>query len=97
MNIFIAALPEGSDLTELSIDPEAFPRTIQLNNAAWVIAADVSTPSELGEKLGLHREDDDNGNGHDRTWVIFKIVEDGYFGYAVASLWQKLTAWERDK
>ncbi len=95
MNIFLAVLPEGSEVPELEIDAEGIPKSLRLSDRTWVLASKLGTSAEMGEALGLGGpSEDDEKSQHDRTWVVFKVVEDGYFGYAVASLWQKLADWE---
>lgn len=92
MNIYLLVLPEGSALSAPDLEDERIPRHMQLNGTTWVLASSLGTSAEVGEALGLNGSEEQ----HDRTWVIFKLVEDGYFGYAVSSLWHKLAAWEAE-
>ncbi len=89
MNIYLLVLPEGSAISTPSFTDERVPRHMELNPTTWALASNLGTAAEVGEALGLT-------SGDDHTWVIFKLVEDGYFGYAVSSLWQKLAAWEAE-
>jgi len=94
VNIYLLVLPEGSTTTTPDLTHERVPRNLQLNDTSWALASDLGTAAEVGEALGLSGTDE--RQQYDRTWVMFKLVEDGYFGYAVSSLWQKLAAWEAE-
>ena len=93
VNIYLLVLPAGSTTEPPDFADKRIPRHLKLNPTTWALASELATSAEVGEALGFPGGD----NQHDRTWVIFKLVEDGYFGYAVSSLWQKLAAWEAEE
>lgn len=91
MNIFVLVLPNRTGAWELPVDREHIPKSERLSATTWLLGSSLGTPAEVGEALGLNGSDEDSGE----TWILIKMEENGYFGYAVASLWQKLADWEK--
>lgn len=90
MNIFVLVLPGRTEATELPVDRERIPKSERLSATTWLLGSRLGTSAEVGEALGLNGDADSA-----ETWVVIKMEENGYFGYAVASLWQKLADWEK--